>query len=110
MCWVMPPASPAATSVSRIASSSEVLPWSTWPMIVTTGGALDELLLGVVEHRLGDRLVLGVDDLDLLAELGGEHLDRLVGQRLGERLHLAERHQLLHHLGNRARRGTRRRP
>ena len=38
MCWVMPPASPAATSVSRIASSSEVLPWSTWPMIVTTGG------------------------------------------------------------------------
>ncbi len=38
MCWVMPPASPAATSVERIASSSEVLPWSTWPMIVTTGG------------------------------------------------------------------------
>src|SRR5436305_5346641 len=38
MCWVIPPASPAATSVSRIASSSEVLPWSTWPMTVTTGG------------------------------------------------------------------------
>ena len=38
MCWVMPPASPAATSVSRIASSSEVLPWSTWPMTVITGG------------------------------------------------------------------------
>ncbi len=38
MCCVMPPASPAATSVSRIASSSDVLPWSTWPMIVTTGG------------------------------------------------------------------------
>jgi len=38
MCWVMPPASPAATSVVRIASSNEVLPWSTWPMIVTTGG------------------------------------------------------------------------
>ena len=37
MCWVMPPASPSATSVSRTASSSEVLPWSTWPMIVTTG-------------------------------------------------------------------------
>src|SRR5438876_192879 len=34
----MPPASPAATSVDRIASSSDVLPWSTWPMIVTTGG------------------------------------------------------------------------
>ena len=38
MCCVIPPASPAATSVSRIASSSEVLPWSTWPMIVITGG------------------------------------------------------------------------
>ena len=38
MCWVMPPASAAATSVSRMASSSEVLPWSTWPMIVITGG------------------------------------------------------------------------
>ena len=37
MCWVIPPASPATTSVSRIASSSEVLPWSTCPMIVTTG-------------------------------------------------------------------------
>ncbi len=37
MCWVMPPASPAATSVERMASSSEVLPWSTWPMTVTTG-------------------------------------------------------------------------
>ena len=37
MCCVMPPASPAATWVSRIASSSEVLPWSTWPMMVTTG-------------------------------------------------------------------------
>ena len=37
MCWVIPPASPAATWVSRIASSSDVLPWSTWPMIVTTG-------------------------------------------------------------------------
>ena len=37
MCWVMPPASPAATSVERMESSSEVLPWSTWPMTVTTG-------------------------------------------------------------------------
>ena len=38
MCCVIPPASPAATSVSRMASSSDVLPWSTWPMIVITGG------------------------------------------------------------------------
>jgi hypothetical protein len=26
------------TLALRIASSSEVLPWSTWPMMVTTGG------------------------------------------------------------------------
>src|ERR1700748_412114 len=100
MCWVMPPASPAATSVSRIASSSEVLPWSTCPMIVTTGGrpapwppaaprarrALDQLLLGVLVLGLDDRLVLGMDDLHFLAELGGQHLDRLVRQCLGQRL------------------------
>ena len=38
MCCVIPPASVSTTAVSRIASSSVVLPWSTWPMIVTTGG------------------------------------------------------------------------
>ena len=37
MCWVMPPASPATTLVLRMASSSDVLPWSTWPMMVMTG-------------------------------------------------------------------------
>ena len=37
MCWVMPPASPATTFAWRIASSSDVLPWSTWPITVTTG-------------------------------------------------------------------------
>src|SRR5712691_5880904 len=34
----MPPASRSATLVVRMASSSEVLPWSTWPITVTTGG------------------------------------------------------------------------
>jgi hypothetical protein len=38
MCWVIPPASWAATSVLRMASRSEVLPWSTWPSTATTGG------------------------------------------------------------------------
>ncbi len=38
MCWVMPPASVETTEASRIESSSVVLPWSTWPMMVTTGG------------------------------------------------------------------------
>ena len=37
MCWVMPPASPDTTLAWRSASSSEVLPWSTWPITVTTG-------------------------------------------------------------------------
>ena len=101
MCCVMPPASPAATSVSRIASSSEVLPWSTWPMIGHDRRALDEVLLGVLEDRLELHVVGGVDDLDLLVELLGEHLDRVVGERLRERRHLAEAHQLLDHLGHR---------
>jgi len=39
MCCVIPPASPAATSVERIASSRLVLPWSTWPITVTTATA-----------------------------------------------------------------------
>ena len=38
MCCVIPPASVSTTADSRIASSSVVFPWSTWPMIVTTGG------------------------------------------------------------------------
>ena len=38
MCCVMPPASPLATRVRRMESSSDVLPWSTWPITVTTGG------------------------------------------------------------------------
>src|SRR5664280_534889 len=37
MCWVIPPRSPAATAVLRIASSRLVFPWSTWPMTVTIG-------------------------------------------------------------------------
>ena len=38
MCCVIPPASPATTFALRMASSSDVFPWSTWPMIVMTGG------------------------------------------------------------------------
>ncbi len=63
--------------------------------------ALDEVLLGVLEDRLELHVVGGVDDLDLLAELLGEHLDRLVGERLRERRHLPQAHQLLDHFGHR---------
>src|SRR5438128_9693180 len=38
MCCVIPPNSFSATFDLRIASRREVLPWSTWPMTVTTGG------------------------------------------------------------------------
>ena len=34
----MPPASVCCTPEWRMASSRDVLPWSTWPMTVTTGG------------------------------------------------------------------------
>src|SRR3954471_2018295 len=120
MCWVMPPASPLTTLVSRMASSSEVLPWSTWPMMVTTGGrsassdasssnagsavgpsAAGADLALVLERRLGRGLVAGVDDLDLLAELLGQQRDRLVGERLGEGDHLPHAHQLLDDVGHR---------
>ena len=57
--------------------------------------ALDQVVVGVVEDDLGNGLVLGVDDLDLLAELDAEQLDRVVGQRLRLGLHLAQLHQLL---------------
>ena len=37
----MPPLSRAATSIPRILSRSDVLPWSTWPRNVTTGARGD---------------------------------------------------------------------
>ena len=100
MCWVIPPASPAATWVWRIASSSEVLPWSTWPITVTTGGrstrssSSSSSTTGLLDLLLG-----GGDDLDLAVELLGDRLDRLVGERLGEGRHLTLLHQSLDHLG-----------
>ena len=70
-------------------------------MIVTTGGRSTRSLVGVLVDRLVVAVVVGVDDLDLLAERLGEDEDRLVGQRLGERRHLAHAHQLLDDLGDR---------
>ena len=65
------------------------------------GRAVDEVLLDVLEDRLNLDVVGGVGDLDLLVEFVGKHLDRVVGERLGERGHLAEHHQLLDDLGHR---------
>src|SRR3954471_15978448 len=63
--------------------------------------ALAEILVGVLEGRLVVDGVVGVDDLDLLLERLGEHADGLVGERLGQRDHLAHHHQLLDDLGHR---------
>ena len=38
MCWVIPPNSPETTFALLSTSSTDVLPWSTWPMTVTIGG------------------------------------------------------------------------
>ena len=111
MCCVIPPASVSTTDVSRIASSSVVLPWSTWPMIVTTGGRGDEILRGVLEDlRLELLLVGGVLDRDLALDLGRDQLDLLVGERLRDRDHLAEAHHDLDDLGHRDRRAPARAP
>jgi hypothetical protein len=107
MCWVMPPASPDTTLVLRMASSSEVLPWSTWPMMVTTGGR-GQILVGVgrveqafldvgfrhaldgVAHFLGDELGgVGVDHVGDLVHLALLHqelddVDRALGHAVGE--------------------------
>jgi hypothetical protein len=51
------------TLVLRMASSSRVLPWSTWPMTVTTGGRGFEQALVLL-------LVLGLKvDVELLEQL-----------------------------------------
>ena len=101
MCCVMPPASPETTLVSRIASSRLVLPWSTWPRIVTTGRARDEILGGVVEDLGGLDLVGRARDRDLALELGADHLDGLVRERLRDADELAEAHHDLLDLGGR---------
>src|SRR4051794_18013102 len=61
--------------------------------------AVDQLVVRVLVGRLGLHLFGGADHVDLLVERVGQHLDGLVRQRLGERRHLAELHQLLDDLG-----------
>ena len=100
MCCVMPPASVSTTAVSRIASSSVVLPWSTWPMIVTTGGR-GVRSASASSNDLGLVLVGRVLDRDLALDLGRDQLDLVVGQRLRRRPHLAEAHQGLDDLRHR---------
>ena len=84
----MPPASPETTLVLRMASSSEVLPWSTWPMMVTTGGRGCEVVVHVagVEEALLD---VGFGDaLDRVAELFGDQLGGVGVDHVRDLVHL----------------------
>ena len=99
MCWVMPPASPDWTLAPRIASSSEVLPWSTWPMMVTTGGRA--LSVSGASTSLGrvDVDVALADALDAVAELGDQQLGGVLVDGLGERDRRAHLEQRLDEVG-----------
>ena len=105
MCWVMPPASPATTLAERMRSSSSVLPWSTWPMTVMTGGRgalrVGIVVVVVVEQRLQLDLLLlaGIDEQEVGADLEREQLHLLVGERHGRGDHLALLQQEAHDVG-----------
>ena len=76
MCWVMPPLSESTTLDLRIRSSSEVLPWSTWPKIVMTGGRgrrFSDVPEDANESSRSSSAVRVVNDLELDAELEREH-------------------------------------
>ena len=99
MCWVMPPASPAATWSRgwRRAASFAVVD------VAHDGDhrrALDEVVVVVVVLDLSSASSAARTN-STLAELLGEDLDRLVGQGPGERDHLAHAHELLDDVGNR---------
>ena len=111
MCWVMPPASPATTLALRMRSSSLVLPWSTWPMTVMTGGRTRPRLVRVVVDIVIDQeelleldllLLAGVHEADLRPDLGGEQLDHVVVEGLRGRDHLALLHEEADDVGRRA--------
>ncbi len=97
MCWVMPPASPRTTSVERSASSRLVLPWSTWPMTVTTGGAAAGRCRCRSRPRCParrrSRHAAGAVAELLHHQLGGVGVERLRDGR-----HHAHLHQRLHHV------------
>ena len=101
MCCVMPPASVSTTAVLRIASSSVVLPWSTWPMIVTTGGrgtsdsSASSYDSGSASSSPACLIVTS------RSSSSGDQLDLVVGERLGRGLHLAQIHQHLDDLRHR---------
>ena len=101
MCCVIPPASVSTTRVLRIASSSVVLPWSTWPMIVTTGGRVTSASSGSSYASGSSSSSPACLIVTSRPSSVGDQLDLLVGERLRRRPHLAEAHQDLDDLRHR---------
>jgi hypothetical protein len=98
MCWVMPPASPETTLALRMASSSEVLPWSTWPMMVTTGGRGYHLAALVLDIEDAQFDVGFRDAADGVAEFTGDQLGQIGVDDVARLHHLAFLHQVLDHV------------
>ena len=81
MCCVMPPLSPLTTLMPMIRSSSDVLPWSTWPRNVITGGRSTRSAgSSSCCSQVGEQLVFQADgllELDVDAQLRGDQLGHL---------------------------------
>ena len=79
MCCVMPPLSPLATSMPMILSNSDVLPWSTCPRNVITGGrglSVSGRIGLLIERR--EQLIFQIDRLpqfDFDAQLDRQQFD-----------------------------------
>ncbi len=105
----MPPASPATTLVWRILSSSRVLPWSTWPMTVTIGGRgrksssrSSSSSSKYFAWSSASCSSPGSTSRTTRADLCGEQLDHVVGERLRGGHHLALEEQETDHVSRRA--------
>ena len=106
MCWVMPPASPSTT----LRRADVVEQRGLAVVDVTHDGdhrrtrLLALVVVGVVEQRLQLDLLLlaGLDEQDLGADLEGEQLHLLVGERHRRRDHLAVVEQEADDVGRRA--------
>ena len=83
------------TLVCRIASSSEVLPWSTWPITVTTGGRVTSSPSTVFFALFDRRFDVEGDVLDAVAEFARDQGGGIDVEDLVQRGHHAEVHQLL---------------
>ena len=102
MCCVIPPNSPATTSVVADRVEELGLPVVDVAHHGDDGRARHELgLVHLLVELLGLELVLEPHDLHVVAELGPEGLERLVRERRGGRHHLARHEEDLHDVGRR---------